>query len=307
MTARDNTLRIGTRGSPLALIQAGWVRDLLAAAHPALAAPGAIEIATIRTIGDQVTDRTLSAIGGKGLFTKEIEQALIDGRIDVAVHSMKDVATMLPPGLVIDCILPREDPRDAFFSASGCSIGELEPDSVIGTASLRRQAQLLQARPDIRIVPFRGNVETRLAKLAAGTVDATVLAVAGLKRLGLAGRITSILPHDIMLPAVAQGAIGVERRADDDRTAALLAPLADPAAAAAVTAGRAFLAMLDGSCRTPIAGLATIADGILTLDGLVIRPDGSQLPRTRLAGPAAESERIGIAAGAELRRKVGPG
>src|ERR1700722_15891952 len=212
MTMHSPLLRIGTRGSPLALAQAHEVRDRLAAACPALSAPDAIAITVIRTTGDAITDRTLSAIGGKGLFTKEIEQALLDGTIDLAVHSMKDVPTVLPEGLIIDCFLPREDPRDGFISLRAGRLAELEPGSVVGTASLRRAAQLKHLRPDLDIVPLRGNVETRLRKLGEGLVDATLLAMAGLNRLKLADKVTEILPPETMLPAVAQGAIGIERR-----------------------------------------------------------------------------------------------
>jgi hydroxymethylbilane synthase len=303
----ETMLRIGTRGSPLALRQADELRRRLAAAHAELAAQEAIQITVIRTTGDRVTDRTLAAIGGKGLFTKEIEEALLAGAIDLAVHSMKDVATFLPDGLVIDCVLPREDPRDAFFSADGRGIGELEPDAVVGTASLRRQAQLLHARPDLRIVPLRGNVETRLAKLAAGAVDATLLAMAGLKRLGLPNRPTCVLSPDIMLPAAAQGAIGVERRADDARAGAWLAPLSDAASLARITAERAFLAALDGSCSTPIAALAEITAGGLELRGLILKPDGSSCHTIALGGAVADAERLGHEAGTELKHRAGPG
>jgi len=307
MTASKSQLRIGTRGSPLALAQAHTVRNLLAAAHPSLAAEGAIKIEIIKTTGDSVVDRTLSSIGGKGLFTKEIEQALIDQSIDLAVHSMKDVPTYLPDGLIVDCILEREDPRDAFFSSDGRGVGELEPDSVVGTASLRRQAQLLHARPDIRVVPFRGNVETRLAKLAAGVVDATVLAVAGMKRLGRAAQIQTIIPPEIMLPSVAQGAIGIERRIEDERVAALLAPLNHAESAARILAERTLLGVLDGSCRTPIGGLAEIADGTLTLRALVIRPDGSVRHDAVISGTVADAARIGHEAGMDLKHRAGPG
>src|SRR5471032_1769981 len=214
METASTQVRIGTRGSPLALAQAREVRARLIAAHPALAEPGAIEIVIISTTGDRVLDRNLADIGGKGLFTKELEQALAEGGIDVAVHSMKDVPTLLPEGLVIDCFLPREDPRDALFSAAGGGLATLKSGAVVGTSSLRRQALLLYARPDLRVVPFRGNVETRLAKLAAGVVDATLLAVAGLRRLGKEHLITTILPPETMLPAAAQGAVGIERRLD---------------------------------------------------------------------------------------------
>ncbi len=300
-------IRIGTRGSPLALAQANEVARLLAAAHPALGAPGAVAIVAIRTTGDTVQDRTLAEIGGKGLFTKEIEEALLAGAIDLAVHSMKDMPTWLPDGLIIAALLPREDPRDAFFSNHGGGIGELPPGATVGTAALRRQAQILARRPDLRVVPLRGNVGTRLRKLAEGRVDATLLAVAGLKRLGEAARIERVLDPSEMLPAVAQGAIGIECRAADDRTRALLAPLHCPATGACVAAERALLAALDGSCRTPIAALATLdSAGRLALDALVAQPDGSAVHRTDRAGPAGAAEALGADAGAELRVRIGP-
>ena len=221
----SNPLRIGTRGSPLALAQAHQTRARLAAAHAALAAPDAIEIVVIKTTGDRIQDRTLMEAGGKGLFTKEIEEALAAGSIDLAVHSMKDVPTWLPDGLEIRCLLPREDPRDAFFSEIAGHLDDLPEGAVVGTASLRRQAQVLSRRPDLKVVPIRGNVETRLRKLAAREVDATMLALAGLRRLDMTDRITAVLETDIMLPAVAQGAIGIETRADDDVTNGLLAAL----------------------------------------------------------------------------------
>ncbi|BBK45204.1 porphobilinogen deaminase [Allostella vacuolata] len=298
-------LRIGTRGSPLALYQAHAVKAALAAADPDLAGPAAIEIVVIRTTGDRVQDRTLSEIGGKGLFTKEIEEQLADGSIDLAVHSMKDVPTILPEGLVIDAMLPRADPRDALVALVPGGIEALPRGAVVGTASLRRQAQLLHLRPDLRVVPFRGNVDTRLAKLAAGNAAATVLALAGLARLGKAGVATAILEPETMLPAVAQGAIGIERRAGDGLAAARVARINDQATAIAVAAERAFLAVLDGSCRTPIAALAELdGDGGLALRGLVAAPDGSRLVSGAWRGPVSEAERIGAMAGAELRARA---
>jgi hydroxymethylbilane synthase len=295
-------LRIGTRGSPLALAQAHQTRDRLAAAHAHLADPAAIEIVVISTTGDRIQDRTLMEAGGKGLFTKEIEEALSAGRIDLAVHSMKDVPTWLPEGLDIACLLPREDPHDAFFSASGAHLDDLPAGAVVGTASLRRQAQILARRPDLTVVPIRGNVQTRLRKLDEGQVDATLLALAGLKRLGMTDRITAVLDPAVMLPAVAQGAIGIETRRDDDVTNALLAPLSCAETETRVRAERALLAVLDGSCRTPIAALATLEpDGSLQLDALVADPTGRLVLTTRLGGPAAEAERIGREAGAELK------
>ncbi len=301
-------LRIGTRGSPLALAQAAELRTRLVSAHPGLAEAGAIETVVIRTTGDQVRDRTLAAIGGKGLFTKEIEEALLAGAIDLAVHSLKDLPTWLPPGLILACHLPREDPRDALFSPHAVSLAALPSGAVVGTASLRRQAQVLFARPDLRVVPLRGNVETRLRKLEAGTVDATLLAVAGLKRLGQAERITAILSTEDMLPAVAQGAIGIEIREGDERARRYVAPLDHAATAAQVTAERALLAALDGSCRTPIAALAEIAgDAVLSLSAMVIRPDGSERHMTTRRGGMADAAALGADAGAELRQRAGAG
>ena len=268
----DKLLRIGTRGSPLALAQANIVRTKLMAAYPGMPTP---EIEIIRTTGDRIQDRPLAEVGGKGLFTKEIEEALLAGRVDVAVHSMKDAQTRLPDGLVIDCILPREDVRDAFFARDVARLDDLPAGSTVGTSSLRRAAQILARRPDLRIAPLRGNVATRLDKLAAGEVDATLLAVAGLKRLGEAERIQTYLSPEEMLPAVAQGAIGLERRTDDEETATLLAPLNHEESALRVAAERALLAGLDGSCRTPIAGLADIDGERLRLRALVAMPDGS--------------------------------
>jgi hydroxymethylbilane synthase len=299
-------LRIGTRGSPLALAQSREVRARLAAAHGIEEA--AIELVVIRTSGDRIQDRPLAEAGGKGLFTKEIEEALLDGRVDLAVHSMKDVPTVLPPGLGIGCLLPREDPRDALISRAATTIGALPPGAVVGTASLRRQAQVLHRRADLRVVNLRGNVETRLKKVAAGEVDATFLALAGLRRLGLAERATAVLDTDEMLPAVAQGAVGVECRDDDARVRELLAPLGHAPTAACVAAERALLAVLDGSCRTPIAALAEFgADGRLSLRAAIIRPDGRERLDAARSGTARDAAALGADAGAELRRRGGAG
>ncbi|MFQ5774297.1 MAG: hydroxymethylbilane synthase [Kiloniellaceae bacterium] len=307
MTVRA-LLRLGTRGSPLALAQTREVRRRLAEARPELAGEDAVEIVVIKTTGDRVQERTLAEIGGKGLFTKEIEEALLDGRIDAAVHSMKDMPTWLPEGLGIAAILPREDPRDAFFSPHGASLADLPAGAVVGTASLRRQAQALLARPDLGVVPLRGNVETRLRKLSEGRVDATLLAVAGLRRLGMAARITAVLAPEEMLPAVAQGAIGVEARRDDARTHGWIAALNDAQSERRVAAERACLAALDGSCRTPIAALAETEDGgaALRLRALVCMPDGTRAHRAERRGPAREAERLGREAGEELRAAAGP-
>ena len=299
----DAPLRIGTRGSRLARAQATLVRGILAEAHPGL--PPA-ELVVIKTTGDRVRDRPLAEIGGKGLFTKEIEEALIARRVDVAVHSMKDLPTRLPAGLVIGCLLPREDPRDALFAGGAEHIADLPQGAVVGTASLRRAAQLRARRPDLRVVPFRGNVDTRLRKLAAGEVDATLLAVAGLKRLGLAARIGAVLEPEEMLPAVAQGAIGIECRQEDARVRDLLAPLDHAETAARVAAERALLAVLDGSCRTPIAALAEVVGGVMRLRGLVALPDGSDLHAVDRRGDAAAATALGRDAGAELKAAAGP-
>ena len=300
-------LRIGTRGSPMALHQTMLVRDRLAAAHPDLAAPGAVEIVTIRTSGDRVQDRVLAEIGGKGLFAKEIEEALLDGRIDLAVHSLKDLETWLPHGLVIACVLPRDDPRDVFVSATGASLAALPGSARVGTASLRRQAQLLRHRSDLTVVPIRGNVDTRLRKLEAGEFDAIVVALCGLERLDLTGRANEILPREVMLPAVGQGALAIECRADDETVRQLVGPLHDPISAACVGAERAMLAALDGSCRTPIAGLAEAADGRLTIEGRLLKTDGSDEIRGRRQGAIIDAEALGTALGRELRRRAGAG
>ncbi|MTJ81993.1 MAG: hydroxymethylbilane synthase [Telmatospirillum sp.] len=300
-------LRIGTRGSPLALAQAHEVRARLAAAHPDLAIPGAIEIVVIKTTGDMVLDRTLASIGGKGLFTKEIDEAQLESRIDIAVHSMKDVPTVLPPGLDLPCVLEREDTRDAFLCLRAARLADLPAGAVVGTASLRRGAQILYRRPDLRVEPLRGNVQTRLRKLEEGVVDATLLAMAGLRRLGLADRATSALETAEMLPAVAQGAIGVTCRSGDEAAHRRLAPLNHAPSHLRVRAERAFLAVLDGSCRTPIGGLAEIGGNTMTFRGLVIRPDGSEAHALRLSGPAAAPEALGRAAGEDLLGRCGPG
>jgi hydroxymethylbilane synthase len=308
MSGSGEALRIGTRGSPLALAQARLVAEHIAAAHAGLPA---CEIVVIKTTGDRVQDRKLEEIGGKGLFTKEIEEALSAGRIDLAVHSMKDMPTFLPEGLAIGCLLARADPRDALFARGATSLAGLPKGARVGTASLRRQAQILALRPDLKVATLRGNVGTRLEKLAAGEVDATLLALAGLQRLGLAEKASAILSPDEMLPAVAQGAIGVEIRSSDERTAALLAPLDDAATQLAVGAERACLAVLDGSCRTPIAALAELEpDGGLRLRALIALPDGSALQRDerRLAPPLtlAGAVDLGEAAGEALKAAAGP-
>ena len=300
-----NPLKIGTRGSPLALAQAHETRDRLMAAHALPEA--AFQIAVIKTTGDRITDRPLSEVGGKGLFTKEIEEALLAGEIDIAVHSMKDMPTVLPVGLIIPCLLPREDVRDAFVSLTHASLAEMPEGAVVGTSSLRRRAQLLNRRPDLRVVEFRGNVQTRLRKLTEGVAEATFLACAGLRRLGQAEIIRAAISPDAMLPAVAQGAIGIETRAGDDATQALLAPLHDATTGIRLAAERGFLAALDGSCQTPIGGLAEIEGETLRLRGEIIRPDGSERLATERRGPLAEAAAMGTDAAAELRTRAGPG
>ncbi|WP_341809828.1 hydroxymethylbilane synthase [Zavarzinia compransoris] len=289
-------MKIGTRGSPLALAQAHMVRDLLVAAHPGLPVP---EIAVIKTTGDRVQDRTLSEIGGKGLFTKEIEDGLLAGSIDLAVHSMKDVATAPPDGLTIDCYLEREDPRDALIGAAG--LDALAPGARIGTASLRRGAQVKARRPDLVVEPLRGNVGTRLARIAEGAFDATFLALAGLRRLGMAERADGILEPEVMLPAIAQGIVGVQRRSSDETAARLLAPLNHAESALAAACERSFLAGLDGSCRTPIAGLARLdGAGSLHFLGETLAPDGSARLTVERRGAAGDAAAIGAEAARDL-------
>ncbi len=300
---RDRPVRIGTRGSPLALAQAHEVRDRLQAAHPALRAPGATEVVVLSTRGDRVLDRPLAEIGGKGLFTEEIEAALLDGSLDLAVHSLKDMPTALPSGLHLPCILPREDPRDVLLwrpdlaldtqaAERGDWLMALPSGARVGTSSLRRAAQVLAARPDLQITGFRGNVGSRMRKLEAGEADATLLALAGLRRLGIA--VGALLSTEALLPAVAQGAICVECRVDDLATAALLQAIACPASRRAVSAERAMLAALEGSCRTPIAGLCEPIVGGLRLRGLVASEDGRRVARAEatlaLASPPATGD-----------------
>jgi len=295
-------LRIGSRGSPLALVQAREVRSRLAAACGLDLER--IEIKVIRTTGDAIVDRPLNEAGGKGLFTKEIEQALVCGAIDLAVHSSKDMTTALPAGLVLSAFLPREDARDAFISRKAETLRDLPIGAVVGTASLRRQALVKRLRPDLAVVPLRGNVETRLRKIEAGEADATLLAVAGLKRLNLLSAVTALLDVDEFLPAVGQGAIGIETRADDAATRALVAKIDDPDTATAVTAERAFLAVLDGSCRTPIAGHARVSDGV-RFRGMIIKPDGSAAFEALRDGRREQAAELGADAGRELKGRAG--
>jgi hydroxymethylbilane synthase len=296
-------LRIGTRGSPLALAQARMVRARLAAAQGV--DEERIALTVIRTTGDLIQDRTLAQAGGKGLFTKEIEEALHAGAIDLAVHSAKDMPTVLPDGLIITAVLPREDARDVFISRAAKTLRELRPGAVVGTASLRRQAIVLRLRPDLTVVPIRGNVETRLRKLDEGVVDATLLALAGLKRLNLTQAATSIFSVDEFLPAVGQGIVAVETRADDAATCTLLDAINHAETATALAAERAFLKVLDGSCRTPIAGHATIAAGRLRLRGLIAKPDGSASFECTREGLPGEAAALGADAGAELKGRAG--
>jgi hydroxymethylbilane synthase len=299
----NRPLLIGTRGSPLALWQAGHVRALLTDAHGL--APDAVALSVITTSGDRI-DKPLRDFGGKGLFTKEIDEALLGNRVDIAVHSMKDLPTELPPGITIAAVLPRGDVRDAFISAKGESLAALPPGAVVGSASLRRQAQVKRLRPDLQAIDFRGNVETRLKKLEQGMVDATLLALAGLERLGLTGHVTSVLPTDEMLPAVAQGAIGISCDSDDAKSRDLLQPLNDDSTATAVACERAFLGELDGSCRTPIAGLAEIADGALRFRGLVLNPEGTAWHEIEQRGAPEDAVSIGASSGRELLALAGP-
>ena len=295
----QSPLRIGSRGSPLALAQSEMVRRRLA--------PAGAEIVVIKTSGDLVLDRSLAEAGGKGLFTKEIDEALLVGRVDLAVHSLKDVPTWLPDGLVLAAVLEREDPRDAFISVKAKRLFDLPAGAVVGTASLRRQAQILHRRPDLKVTLFRGNVETRLRKLNEGAIDATLLALAGLRRLGRADAATAILEADEMLPAVAQGAIAIACRADDSSLRERLQSLDHAPSRIEITAERALLEVLDGSCRTPIAALARVAGDRLALRGLVAKPDGSRVVSGAREGASADADRMGRDLGEFLRAEAGPG
>lgn len=300
-------LRIGTRGSPLALAQAELVRAALARAFPELAEPGAIQVVPVTTEGDRIQDRTLAEIGGKGLFTEEIERGLADGDLDLAVHSMKDMPTVLPDGLIIGAMLEREDPRDVLLSRERVAFAGLSKGAVVGTAALRRRAQVLALRPDLSVVPLRGNVQTRLAKLRGGVVDATLLAAAGLVRLGLSVEDADgeMLAPETMLPAVAQGAIGIECRADDTGMRDRLTTIGHAPTEQVVGVERAFLAELDGSCRTPIAAYAELRGRDVRLRGLLAAPDGSRVWRTEMIGPLGEGLDIGREAGREVRAQAG--
>lgn len=304
--AQAARLRIGTRGSPLALAQARQVAEHLASANGIPAEQ--CELVVIKTTGDKITDRPLIEAGGKGLFTKELEEALLSGAIDLAVHSMKDMPAVLPPGLTIAAILEREDPRDAFVSLEYASLEEMPAGAVVGTSSPRRQAQVLRARPDLTVVGFRGNVETRLRKLEEGVADATFLACAGLNRLGLSRHITAAMNAGVMLPAVAQGAIGIELRADDAATTRLVEPLNHSATALCVTAERAYLGQLEGSCRTPIAGFAELDGDKLRMRGQILSTDGRYAHVADIGGEAdaASAAQLGVQAARAVLAAAGP-
>jgi hydroxymethylbilane synthase len=294
---------IGTRGSPLALAQANEVRGRLAAAHGL--AEDRIAIRVIKTSGDAIQDRPLYEAGGKGLFTKEIELALLAGEIDLAVHSAKDVPTFLPDGLWLSSWLPREDPRDVFISFKAKSLAELAAGSSVGSSSPRRRALVAKLRPDLKLVSIRGNVETRLRKLEGGEADATILALAGLKRLGLQDKATAIFDVHEFLPAAGQGAIAIETRRDDERVNALVAAIDDKDTEAAVAAERGFLALLDGSCRTPIAAHAVVEGERVRFRGLIVSPDGQEAYEVAREGLRSEAAQLGADAAREVRERAG--
>ncbi len=295
-------LRLVTRGSPLALWQAEAARSALMEAHPAIPEP---EIVIVRTTGDRVHDRPLADVGGKGVFSKEIDRCLLDGEAEIAVHSMKDVETELDPGIALAAMLPREDPRDAFLSSVAGGIMDLPEGALVGSASIRRKAQVLRLRPDLKVVLFRGNVDTRLAKLAAGEVAATLLAAAGLKRLGRLAEATAILEPSEMLPAAGQGAVGMTCRREDEGTRMLLAAIDDRNTHITVSCERAVLARLDGSCRTPIAARAVLRDGRVSLDAMVLSEDGAEVAEATREGLADEALALGDGAGHALLDAAG--
>ncbi len=296
-------LRIGTRGSPLALAQARETRDRLMRAHGLPEEAFSIEV--ISTSGDRIQNRPLSEVGGKGLFTKEIEEAMLAGSIDIAVHSAKDMPTVLPDGLELACFLEREDVRDAFVGRSAASLEELPDGATVGSSSLRRQALVRRKRPDLKVETFRGNVQTRLRKLEEGVADATLLAHAGLRRLGMAGVITRLLNVDDFPPAPGQGAICIEQRNGDERVTKMLAPIDHAATRIALSCERAFLAALDGSCRTPIAGLARIEDDMIRFNGLILTPDGQTSHAVSSEGLVKDAAGIGRKAGENVRARAG--
>lgn len=296
--------RIGTRGSPLALAQAYETRDRLMAAH---GLPEALfEVVVLSTQGDRITDRPLSEIGGKGLFTEELEQQLLSGDLDFAVHSSKDMPTRLPDGLILSAYLPREDVRDAFIGATAPRLTELPHGATVGSSSLRRQALIRRLRPDLKVITFRGLVDTRLRKLAEGQVDATLLAYAGLRRLGKHDVPTELLDPKDFPPAPAQGAICIESRIGDDKINGLLEAINDRATFDPVSCERAFLAALDGSCRTPIAGYARCDGDQLTFSGMILTPDGARFHEIETEGARSDAVSIGNAAGEAIRAKAGP-
>jgi hydroxymethylbilane synthase len=307
--ARSLPLRVGTRGSPLALVQTRMFLGLLTTFCPVLRSLDVFEEHAISTTGDNVQDRRLADIGGKGLFAKEIHEALLDHRIDFAVHSLKDLETEMPPGIELACTLKREDARDALIVGPECAppdpadpYGCLPAGAIVGSSSVRRQAQLLHARPDLRFITLRGNVQTRLRKLGAGECDASLLALAGLRRLNMENEVAVVLDPESMVPAAGQGIVGITVRADDAELRELLAAIEDPEAKAVSTAERALLAELDGSCRTPIGGYARLLPtGELHLTGLVARADGSFVLKRSLHGTKADAARIGAELGASLR------
>lgn len=301
----SNPFRIGTRGSPLALAQAYETRDRLAVAFEL--PHEAFEIEVIKTTGDRVLDRPLKEIGGKGLFTKEIEDAMLEGSIDIAVHSTKDMPVAQPDGLVLNCYLPREDVRDAFIAPSGGTLGGLAPGTKVGTSSLRRKAQLLNKFPELEVVEFRGNVQTRLKKLEDGVAACTFLAMAGLNRLNLSHLAASAIDPDDMLPAVAQGTIGIERRIDDTRAADMLAAIHHEETGHRLAAERAFLAALDGSCETPIAGLAELDGDQIRMRGEVLKTDGSDAVADTVQGPVSQAAALGAGLAETLLSRAGPG
>ena len=305
MPSPAKPFQIGTRGSPLALWQAHEVRRCLALAHDLPEA--AFGIVVIKVTGDQILDKALKDIGGKGLFTREIEEALSDGAIDIAVHSMKDMPTVQPDGLMLDCYLPREDVRDAFVSPQVTRLMDLPQGAIVGSSSLRRRAQLAHRRPDLKLVEFRGNVQTRMKKLQDGVAQATFLAMAGLNRLGLTHMAQGPIEVAEMLPAVAQGAIGIERRITDARAQAMLAAIHDTPTGQRLAAERAFLARLDGSCDTPIAGLAVLEGDTLWLRGEILRPDGTRVISGDIRGPVTDGPALGRTLADDLLGRAGPG
>ncbi|MDP5361814.1 MAG: hydroxymethylbilane synthase [Paracoccaceae bacterium] len=295
---------IGTRGSPLALAQAHETRSRLMAAFDL--PEDAFAICVIKVMGDAIQDRPLKEIGGKGLFTREIEEALLDGSIDIAVHSMKDMPVEQPGGLLLDTYLPREDVRDAFVSLHAKGLDDLAKGATVGTSSLRRRSQLLAKRPDLNIVEFRGNVQTRLKKLGDGVAEATFLAMAGLNRLSMTDVPRTAVPTEDMLPAVAQGAIGIERRGDDGRAAEMLAAIHDGPTGQRLAAERTFLAHLDGSCETPIGGLAELDGGTLRLRGEILRTDGTEVYADDMSGAIEDGAEMGRAMALKLLQQAGP-